>query len=133
MPCVDPVETAADKLSAFCWRMLTRDRGSETDDPTIIRHLHDLAALEATATATTAFGPLLLETMNSDAGRGGGALAELAPAERLQKMRERLAGDELYAQEYARFVGGMAFAGEPGIPTFEAAVTAVGNLCRLLP
>ena len=26
MACVDPVETAADKLSAFAWRALTRDR-----------------------------------------------------------------------------------------------------------
>lgn len=133
IPCVDPVETAADKLSAFCWRMLTRERGSDNDDPTIIRHLHDLAALEATATASPEFGPLLLETLNSDAKRGGRALAEMTPAERLSAMRERLASDELYAEEYARFVGGMAFAGEPEIPSFEAAVIAVGNLCRLLP
>ena len=113
--------------------MLTRDRGSESDDPTIIRHLHDLAALEATATASAEFGPLLLETLKSDAGRGGGALADMSPAERLAAMRERLAADELYPQDYARFVGGMAFAGEPEIPTFDAAVIAVRNLCRLLP
>src|SRR3546814_16177176 len=31
VPCIDPVETAADKLSAFCWRMLTRDR-TDADD-----------------------------------------------------------------------------------------------------
>ena len=43
-PCVDPVETAADKLSALAWRDLVRDRSSAKDDPTIIRHLHDLAA-----------------------------------------------------------------------------------------
>jgi hypothetical protein len=43
---VDPVETAADKLSAFVWRMIIRDRMSKKDDPTIVRHLHDLAALE---------------------------------------------------------------------------------------
>ena len=133
IPCVDPVETAADKLSAFCWRMLTRDRGSEHDDPTIIRHLHDLAALETTATASAEFGPLLLQTLKSDAGRGGGALADMSPAERLAAMRERLAADELYPQDYARFVGAMAFAGEPEIPTFDAAVTAVRNLSRLLP
>ena len=44
-PCVDPVETAADKLSALAWRVLARDRTRPRDDPTIIRHLHDLAAL----------------------------------------------------------------------------------------
>jgi EcoEI R protein C-terminal/Nucleotidyl transferase AbiEii toxin, Type IV TA system len=45
-PCVDPVETAADKLSALAWRVRARDRTKPDDDPTIIRHLHDLAALE---------------------------------------------------------------------------------------
>ena len=45
-PCVDPVETAADKLSALAWRVRVRDRARANDDPTIIRHLHDLAALE---------------------------------------------------------------------------------------
>jgi hypothetical protein len=45
-PCVDPTETAADKLSAIAGRVGARDRNSPKDDPTIIRHLHDLAALE---------------------------------------------------------------------------------------
>ena len=113
--------------------MLTRDRDSETDDPTIIRHLHDLAALEKIATASEGFGPLLLSTLDADAKRGGGALADLSPAERLSAMREKLAADELYAKEYTRFVAGMAFAGDPEIPTFDAAVIAIGNLSRLLP
>ncbi len=131
--CVDPVETAADKLSAFCWRMLTRDRDGIKDDPTIVRHLHDLAALEAAATANAAFGGLLMETLVADGGRRGGALAEMSPGERLAAMQDRLAGDELYSVEYERFVGGMAFAGEPEIPGFGQATEAVARLCRLLP
>lgn len=133
IPCVDPVETAADKLSAFCWRMLTRDRNSEKDDPTIIRHLHDLAALEETADASAEFPSLLHATLLDDARRGGGALSEMAPRERLAAMEAKFREDGLYAGEYARFVGGMAFAGEPEIPTFEQAVAAVARLCRLLP
>lgn len=133
IPCVDPVETAADKMSAFCWRMLTRDRDSEKDDPTIIRHLHDLAALEAVATGSGDFGPLLLDTLVADAGRGGGALKEMAPKDRLAAMREALAADRLYAEEYALFVSGMAFAGEPEIPSFDQAAEAIGRLSRLLP
>jgi hypothetical protein len=45
--CVDPVETAADKLSALAWRTHVRDRSSPNDDPSIVRHLHDLAAMAA--------------------------------------------------------------------------------------
>src|SRR5690242_21934483 len=40
------LETAADKLSALAWRVCARDRARPGDDPTIIRHLPDLAALE---------------------------------------------------------------------------------------
>lgn len=52
--CVDAVETAADKLSAFAWRSIVRDRASERDDPAIVRHLHNLAALKATVTESVA-------------------------------------------------------------------------------
>lgn len=130
--CIDPVETAADKLSAFSWRMLLRDREHEEDDPTIVRHLHDLAALEPLATAHPDFPALLKTVLDDDRNRGGGGVAELAPRERLAAMREKLAADPVYAEEYARFVGGMAFAGYAEVPAFDVAVAAVGRLCELL-
>jgi len=37
MACVSPIETAAEKLSALTWRVLSRNRGSEKDDPSLIR------------------------------------------------------------------------------------------------
>ncbi|MDF0544852.1 hypothetical protein PX699_21110 [Sphingobium sp. H39-3-25] len=67
----------------------------------------------------------------SDEVRQGG-VAELGPVARLAAMRSRLADDPVYADEYARFVGGMAFAGEAQVPDFEAAVAAVGRLSDLL-
>jgi hypothetical protein len=130
--CVDPVETAADKLSAFAWRMLTRDRSLEDDDATIVRHLHDLAVLEAAASTHPDFPALLEAVLVEDSKRGGGAAADLAPADRLAAMRARLADDPLYADEYARFVGGMAFAGESEVPGFDAAMAAVARLCERL-
>lgn len=45
IPCLSPVEIAADTLSALSWRIIKRDRSSEKDDPTLVRHLHDLSAL----------------------------------------------------------------------------------------
>ena len=57
--CVDAVETAADKLSALAWRVCARQHGEENDDPTIIRHLHDLAALETHVAAAPAFAHLV--------------------------------------------------------------------------
>ncbi|MCB0079972.1 MAG: nucleotidyl transferase AbiEii/AbiGii toxin family protein, partial [Caldilineaceae bacterium] len=102
--CVDPVETAADKLSGFAWRMLVRNRSGEKDDATIVRHLHDLAALEETTIQSADFPELLKSTLIDDSARGGGAVAGLAPRERLNAMQTRLAGDALYADEYRQFV-----------------------------
>lgn len=131
--CVDPIETAADKLSAFSWRSVVRDRQSLKDDPAIVRHLHDLAALEAVVSASSSFPVLLAETLAADAGRGGEKTAALSPADRLAAMLDVLRSDELYPQEYGRFVEGMAFASESEVPSFKAAVDAVTRLCALLP
>jgi hypothetical protein len=89
------VETAADKLSALAWRVCVRERGSKRDDPTIIRHLHDLAALETRATAAPEFNAVLLKTVNADNGRGGGQ-APTKPAERFALMLKRLTSDALW-------------------------------------
>jgi len=53
--CVSPCEIAADKLSAFIWRVIFRNRQHNTDDPTFIRHLHDLAALHTTIKDNSVF------------------------------------------------------------------------------
>jgi hypothetical protein len=130
--CIDPVETAADKLSAFSWRMLLRDRTHKDDDPTIVRHLHDLAALEPLAKVHQDFPALLKLVLEDDSHRGGGGVSDMSPRYRLVTMREKLAADPEYAREYERFVGGMAFAGNADIPAFDEAVAAVGRLCDLL-
>lgn len=130
--CIDPVETAADKLSAFAWRMLVRDRSSDKDDTTIVRHLHDLAALEGAVSDNATFPTLLRSILDDDSYRGRGAVADLDPRERLTAMRTKLAGDALYAAEYERFVCGMAFAGAADIPSFKNAAAAVERLCDQL-
>ncbi|TXC65070.1 nucleotidyl transferase AbiEii/AbiGii toxin family protein [Sphingosinicella ginsenosidimutans] len=133
IPCVDPVETGADKLSAFTWRALVRERGGDKDDPTIIRHVHDLAVLEPTIATNSHFGILLAETLIADTQRGGGAVADLAPKERLAAMLARLRADDLYAEDYRLFVEDMAFESAEDIPSFEVAVRAVERLSALLP
>jgi hypothetical protein len=121
------------KLSAFAWRALTRDRTSPEDDPAIVRHLHDLAALEPAASGHSWFPGLLMETMLADTERGSAVSRSMAPATRLAAMMEILSVDPLYPDEYARFVEGMAFAGSDEVPTFADAVAAAARLCALLP
>jgi hypothetical protein len=131
-PCVDPVETAADKLSALAWRVQARQRGSDKDDPTIIRHLHDLAALKETAAASNAFANLVRQAAAGDAGRGGEATAAIPPAALLSGMLEKLAGDKLWAAEYQDYVDGVSFAPPADRIGFDAAFAAVRGLVALL-
>lgn len=125
--CVDPVETAADKLSALAWRVCVRERGSEDDDPTIIRHLHDLAALESRAAAASAFPALVAETAKADTGRGGGQ-APQETAARFSLMLEKLTADALWSREYDEFVHSVSFAKTDEIITFSSAMESVRRL-----
>ena len=128
-PCVDPIETAADKLSALAWRACSRERGSPKDDPTVIRHLHDLAAIESHLDAAPEFTQLLREAAAADTDRGGGR----APGnvrERFRTMRERLGTDPLWAGEYDRFVQNAFFAAADEIIPFTDALEAARRLTR---
>lgn len=131
-PCVDPVETAADKLSALAWRTCIRDRDDPEDDPTLIRHLHDLAALEAQAINAAGFLPLLQQKAEADSNRGReGARAPVNPAARFAEMLKQLGHDPLWAAEYEEFVRQVSFASPDQQITFPHALAATTRLVTL--
>jgi hypothetical protein len=131
-PCIDPVETAADKLSALTWRVLTRQRGAIGDDATMIRHLHDLAALKSAVETAPAFTTLVFQAVAADAGRGGGATAASDPATRFAHMIDRLQSDRLWAAEYDDFVRQVSFAQPDERIGFDQALAAVIALVDML-
>lgn len=128
--CVDPVETAADKLSALAWRVCVRERGGEDDDPTIIRHLHDLAALESRAIAVPAFVTLVANATTADKGRGGNRVPENT-VDRFLLMLEKLRNDRLWANEYDEFVHNVSFSGPGETISFNSALDATERLVEL--
>jgi hypothetical protein len=130
--CVDPVETAADKLSALAWRVHARRRGSAGDDPTIIRHLHDLAALKASAAASGDFATLVRKATAADAGRGGERTASSGPVLLFAGMLERLGTDRLWAGEYEDFVRQVSFADLDELISFDQALAALRDLVALV-
>jgi hypothetical protein len=129
---VDPGETAADKVSALAWRVHARRRGAADDDPTIIRHLHDLAALGATASASSEFPRLVRGALAADKGRGGEATVPSDPAALFAGMLERLATDRLWASEYEDFVRQVSFADRGDLIGFDQALAALRDLVALL-
>jgi len=90
-------------------------------------HLHDLAALEVRAAASSDFAALLAQAVRKDAGRGGGR-APTEPAERIAIMLERLGGDALWAEEYEEFVNNVSFAAPDELTPFATALAALSRL-----
>lgn len=126
--CVDPVETAADKLSALAWRVRARDRTRADDDPTIVRHLHDLAALERRAASSPWFADLVHTAAAADVGRGGKRTASADPAAMFADMLRRLETDALWAREYEDFVRAVSFAGPGEAIDFAEALASCTRL-----
>ena len=126
--CVDPVETAADKMSALAWRVHARTRGTPDDDPTIVRHVHDLAALRATIEASDDFARLVWAARAEDRGRGGETVSSADPTTLFGSMLERLTDDPLWVEEYERFVDAVSFAPLAERIGFGAALAALRGL-----
>lgn len=128
--CVSAIETAGDKLSALTWRILVRDRADEKDDPTVIRHLHDLAVLENTIIdAGNDFVSLAKESLEIDKNRrGGNVIADMLIPDRLANALKILKEDGLYQKEYEQFVESMSYADEDELISFEEAVAALGRI-----
>jgi hypothetical protein len=124
--CIDPVENAADKISALVWRVPDRVRHPEDDDPDLARHIHDLAALQPYAMAHADFKHLTIAMIHQDDHRCN-KTAGLPLGQKFQILMEILTTDKEYATEYTRFVQGMSYAaGE--VLTYAVAMTKVKAL-----
>ena len=132
--CVAPTETAADKLSALTWRILSRRRDREAEDDNLVRHLHDLAALEEHAAKHPDFPDLVKSLIAIDTPRMGTdpEFAGMAPAQRLSTVSNLLSTDPEYRDRYRRFVAAMCYGTEDETPTFDSAIDAIQRLGRLL-
>lgn len=129
--CLSPIETGADKLSALTWRTLKRDRSSPSDDPTMIRHLHDLCALNAVIQQEQA---LFVETANA-AFDGDQKTDKRETKEAfypsLLAALAQLQNDALYRQEYQQFVAAMSYADDDAIIGFDRAMTSLKAMITL--
>jgi hypothetical protein len=127
--CLSPVETAADKLNAFTWRVLKRDRGDVKDDPAMIRHLHDLCALSAVIEENKQlFVDTTLLSFAEDQ-RSGKRGTNLSIHESMNAVYQALKNDAEYEREYVQFVDAMSYADDEESINFSSALE---NLDRLI-
>ena len=122
--CIQPIEVIANKFSALMWRVFIKDRTkplhSKENDPTIVRHLHDIAALKDML-YTKEFVELLQKSFNADKGRGGFDNNYTLP-EFIKITIDKLAEDKIYKKEYSDFVSSMSYAKDFEVITFEKAI-----------
>jgi hypothetical protein len=132
--CIDPVESAADKLSALAWRIPDRVRGDQYDDPAVVRHVHDLAILKDIAEKSDKFSRLVISAMQHDDRRSknNAAFSGLPVAEKFQQMFAAFDRDEQYGPEYDLFVKGVSYAPAGAVPDFDAAMDAVRALVKIV-
>ncbi len=134
LACIDPLETAADKLSALAWRIPNRVRGEANDDPAIVRHIHDLAALERIAEKDERFPGLVTASMqlDNDAFLKNKPTFGLSNAAKLGQMLDTLTQDAEYRREYDQFVKGVSYAPEGAEPNFDEAMEALIQLAEIV-
>jgi predicted nucleotidyltransferase component of viral defense system len=124
--CLSLLETTADKVSALVWRVLSRNRGEENDDPTIIRHLFDIHSLlphfkthdEVLASAELRY--------QEDKKRGHDQMPENFSAA-LSQAIEILETDSEYSTEYGTYALNMCF-GENIKTAYEEALSSLALL-----
>lgn len=130
--CISPVETAGDKLSALIWRTKNRDRGHENDDPSIIRHLHDLAKLQNLVNANPAqFNEFAWNAYENDQDRGKAELPK-SLVNATSELIATLEQDDLYRSEYQNFVTGLSYANEDALIDFDGAIIALRQISAIL-
>ncbi len=128
--CLSPLETAAEKFSALLWRVNKRNRRDEQDDPTMIRHLQDLHALRGYVhSRDTAFYEMVNTSFEADEKKIR-RFTGMALPEAIERMLDKLNGDEMYKVEYDRFVSRMSYAKSEDMVSFEDAVDFLGMLAN---
>jgi len=128
IPCLSPIEIAADKLSALCWRVLKRDRSSENDDPTLVRHIHDLCAINNEITGDIEqFYSLFKVSHDTDQGSTA-RHTSMQAFESVGNMVEELKSDSLYQKEYEQFVESMSYATDEAQIHYNQAIRTLSQI-----
>lgn len=105
--CISPIETAAEKLSALLWRTLYC---TQKFDPTLLRHLYDLASLQGLLVSNQPlFQDLLQKIYQSDRLKWESQYHFETLSKAIQQIHQTLASEPKYKKAYQSFVQNMCY------------------------
>lgn len=105
--CINPIETAAEKLSALIWRTLYY---KQDFDPTLLRHLYDLASLKDLLIANkTQFSDLLEKIYQADLSKWQSQYHFETLPKAIQQLHQVLVSEPRYKKAYQSFVQNMCY------------------------
>ena len=129
IPCVSPVEIAGNKISALAWRIISPGN----NDKTIIRHLHDLAALDSViANNTKDFIRVAEYSLEQDKSTRAKPPMTSPNKEIMSKLLSELKSNEEYTDNYNTFVENMSYEDDDKRIDFKTAFNKLENIAQLI-
>lgn len=117
--CLSPLETAANKFSAFLWRADCKDRNSDDkkkNDSTIVRHLYDLYKLQTVISDNKEkFYNLVYKIYEDDKNRGD-KTNSLSLKEFASSTLSKILSDTFYEKDFTDFVTNMVYKDSDIVP-----------------
>ena len=107
-----------------------RIRNDIYDDPSIVRHIHDLAILKSSIINNKSFGTLVLRALDEDKNRSKNNLSYVNQnlEDKLNNMIDILKNDKEYSTEYKYFVETMSYASHDTTPSYKMAVESLEEI-----
>ena len=123
--CNHPFSIMADKFNALTWRVFD---GGNDFDYTIMRHLHDLCAINKHYDNPDDFKTRVIENfIRKDQAR----VPNMKFEDLLKTTNQKLVSDDKYRKSYERFVNSMSYAPDNELITFDIALQCYQNLSKL--
>lgn len=123
--CNHPFNIMADKFNALTWRVF---HSQEDFDYTIMRHLHDLYAINLKYHNDTDFKAKVLENFEK---KDKMRIPDREFKELLEETNRKLLSDEKYRAGYEKFVNSMSYAPDNELITFDIALNCYQTLSKL--
>lgn len=126
---ISSIETAIEKWVALTRKIIAIERGYYNDDPSLIRHVYDLVAINTQNLISNEFYNLATSVIYTDAKQFKNQHSEYAIDPRAEIIRsvQILKENPIWLERYENFLESMVF-GSTEIPTYQESITTIEKM-----